>query len=197
MIKNKDGSYNKISFGILLGIGVIGIIMLMSILTPNIQTIDFTIMLEYCGLIISGCLLIYFGYKILSKRSSTPKSIPINNIIQKENIPVNIMQKKAIKKIDIINKKMDRVVSETKSSHRSSLDIVPIIITLVTFIVIATVGITVVNSIQSALPTLQDESPLTTTQNEIINMMDFNLIPIIIIIGVGMMIFYLLFGIVR
>lgn len=177
MIKNKDGSYNKISFGILVAIGIIGIAMLASVLITDKPEIDFVTALSYGGMITCLLLIFYFGNRILSKsKSSTPSSIPIKNDPTKPIIPITVTAPIEVEKTPVtryeIDKRMDKLISDsnTKISRRSgsSFNIVSGIVTLVIAAVILMVGVGIIGSIQSSMPIPQN-SQWSTTMTDVTN----------------------------
>lgn len=208
MIKNKDGSYNKISLGILFAIAIIGIVMLASVLITDKPDIDFTTAIAYCGMITCALLIFYFGNRILSKsKSSTPVSIPVKNEPSRVINPITITTPIEVEKIHTptryeIDKRMDQLIleSNTKITRRSgsSFNIISGIVTIVIAAITLMVGVSLIGSIQSSMP-LPQNSQWSTTMTDVTNTVStsFNFLGLALLVLSVMFIIGLVGGIVR
>lgn len=200
MIKNKDGSYNKFSLGILGAIISIGIIMLLSVITPNISetNLDSLTLLPYGGMIICLIIISYLGYKILLKRKlSTPSTIKQETKLlpQNEIIPTPIrseiqLQQKMNDKLKI---KKQIVPEKQPIGGFEFTNILPGIVTFVIGVVILIIGSSIMTSMQSALPNIPDSKlsgdlvSIQETTLSAFNIMGIGIIVLSIMIIIGLL----------
>lgn len=209
MIKNKDGSYNLISLGILAAIGIIGILMLASVLITDKPDVDFVTVLSYGGMITCLLLIFYFGKRVLSKlKLSNPSPIPIKNELTKSTnpiivaSPIEIARYKNMTSMEI-DKRMNQVIleSDTNPSKQSasSFNIINVIISFVIGAVLLIVGSGIIKSIQSAIPDVSQNPQLSSQMTAITETTDsaFNIMGIGILILSIMMIVGLFMGMLR
>jgi len=173
MLKNKDGSYNKISVTIFLSIIVIGLgIIISSLLSIGEDTIlSIFILLAIVG--ISG--LLCYTFIIKRKKNIIHHTVTIQPNIKEEHRDSNTIQTK---------EPQVKLIKKSSSSFEYKNLITPLI-TLIIAIVIFMVGFSIVNSMMSAMPTLPEESQLATQQTALNKTMlsAFNIIPLMLLIG--------------
>jgi hypothetical protein len=177
MLKNKDGSYNKISITILLSILVIGLgILISSLLSIGEDTI-LSIFILLSIISISGLLC----YTFITKRKK--------NVIHHTVTVQPVVNHPSIKSFE----------SQIKLIKKPSIDLITPLITLIIAAITFIVGFSIVNSMMSAIPTLPEGSEFNTQQAALNGTMAsaLNIFPIIIIIMATAPIIYFLFNLTR
>jgi|WetSurMetagenome_2_1015567.scaffolds.fasta_scaffold111366_2 hypothetical protein len=171
MIKNKDGSYNKISLLIISLIIVIGVGIVGSLVVTESPTID-VMSLAYIGLIVSGGLTIYYGKKVFFKSkpivTSMPQtSIPIPSPSKMEIIETHQGQFTVEDEPIRIEKPIKQPREESTKSGFSLSGIMTMVLTLVVGAVVLMIGTTIANSMIQALPELPANSPMSTSMTAV------------------------------
>jgi len=183
MIKNKDGSYNKFSLLILGAIAIITLGIIISIIFQSSISIDSNT-LPIIGLIVSGGIAAYYGYKIIWKnkpiKSSMnsiavhPEEIPSQTPPIKRVTPSSYVEPIPVHKVDMnkIDKEIDdsiKAYEKRKSTSGSGIGIISAVITLLIAVVTLYVGSIVVGSVVSSMPEIPEGSAFATTQTELTN----------------------------
>jgi uncharacterized membrane-anchored protein len=207
MIKNKDGSYNKFSLLILGAIAIIALGIIISMIFQSSVSIDSNT-LPIIGLIVSGGIAAYYGYKIIWKNKpikssmdsiavrpeETPSQTPSKRVTPSSYVEPIPMRKIDMNKIDKDIDDSIKAYEKRKPTSGSGTGIISAVITLI----VAGVGLyicsTVVGSMLSAMPELPEGSALATTQTEVVNnlgaafnFMGLGILVISVMIIVGLM----------
>lgn len=191
MLKNKDGSYNKISVTIFLSIIVIGLgIIISSLLSIGEDTI-LSIFILIAIISISGLLC----YTFITKRKKsvvhhtitvqpTP-SITTPAIKEEHRTPINTPEPQV------------KLIKKSSSSFEYTGLITPLI-TLIVAAVTFIAAFSIINSMMSAMPTLPEGSQLATQQTALNETMlsAFNIIPLMLLIGAVGIIMSIMFKLV-
>lgn len=187
MLKNKDGSYNKISITIVLSILVIGLGIIISSLLSIDENILLSIFILLAIISISGLLCYTFITK--RKKNVVHHTITVQPVINQPAIKEEHHDTNTIKseepKIKLVKK---------SSSNFEYTNLISPLITFIIAIVTFMVGFSIVNSMMAAMPTLPEGSELATQQTALNETMlsAFNIIPLMLLIGaVGVMISFL------
>lgn len=174
MLKNKDGSYNKISITILLSIIVIGLGIVISSVSSISEDILLSIFILIAIISISGIIC----YTFITKRKK--------NIVH-HTITVQPVEQPVIKKEyrDVINKDSQIKLIKKSSDNFEYINLIRPLITLIVAAVTFMVGFSVINNIISAVPSIPEGSTYATQQTALNETMltAFNIIPLMLLIG--------------
>jgi hypothetical protein len=203
MIKNKDGSYNKFSLLILGAIAIIALGIIISMIFQSSVSIDYNT-LSIIGLIVSGGIAAYYGYKIIWKNkqiksSMDPITIPQKETPTKQITPSSYVEPIPMRKIDMnkIDKDIDdsiKAYEKRKPTSGSGTGIISAVVALIIGGLVFYVGSILVGSMLSAMPELPEGSALAITQTEVVNnlgtafnFMGFGILVLSVMIIVGLM----------
>ena len=160
MIKNKDGSYNKVSIIILSLIALIGLGIIAStvISEPIVIGDNIIFILLIVGL---GLPVLFIGYKITHKKKSQTTQPVEQTIISQKNTVIETIKPE---QNEVILEKIDRMKNDTLPlKQKPSFNfggLVPLIISTIILSVILLVLLPIMNSvIIEATPKLPDGSP--------------------------------------
>lgn len=174
MIKNKDGSYNKVSMIILSLIALIGLGLFISTIVTEpivIPNIDLSLPLYIIGII----TLAFLGYKLLFRKTpSTQEPKILTTTTNTKSQEDKIYEIKEIQEKLLETKKQ---VTQKRSSISMGA-IITAVISLIMISVVIFISGTVMNSISQATPQLPANSPWSSTTENLQSTMSsaFNII---------------------